>query len=229
MKTPDNITDRWSNCSRCDLCKYRSNIVLGSGDIEADIMFIGQNPGPREDKNGIVWSGVAGKYFEASLNVFGLNLETTFNDNTVACASFILDEKRDGYLKLGKPSKQQLDACRERLHETIYTVDPIIIVALGQIAHQTLTGEAGKMDEIRERPHFIKVPGVKKIVTYPMFVTYNPASLCDREGNPVDSNGNVFKPGKHKSPGTPQDKFMNDLSHIISIVDNLHVLNEVKR
>lgn len=223
------ISEPWLDCESCELARWRTNVVIGMGDDDADVVFIGKNPGYVEDETGEPWSGRAGEVFESFLMKFGWSFESVFVDNAIACAPFAPDPKREDYLTLTSPTDGQMNACRPRLHDVIYAVDPYVVVAQGTEAYKTLSGEGGKIRNLRQQVRLIKVPGVLKYVTYPLIITYNPAALINKEGQPVDEDGVTYKKGRHKKKGSLWDKFYNDLEFIYGLVERLKIQQERKR
>ena len=223
------VSQPWLECQSCELAQWRTNVVLGIGDDDADIVFIGQNPGVYEDESGQPWSGRAGDIFETFLGKFSLSFDSVFVDNAIGCAPFEPDPKRDGRLVLTKPKDEHLRACRPRIQDAIYAVDPYVVVAMGEVAFKTLTGASGKIHKLRQHVRLIKVPGIMKYVTYPLITTYNPAALINQEGKPIDEFGAAYKPGQHKRPGSLWDRFFRDLDFIYGLVETLKIQHRRKR
>ena len=72
-------------CSKCNLCKNRTNTVFGDGNKNAEIMFIGEGPGAEEDKEGIPFVGRAGKLMNMAFQGLGINREDVYICNVVKC------------------------------------------------------------------------------------------------------------------------------------------------
>ena len=73
------------NCSKCKLCKNRTNIVLGVGNKNAKLMFIGEGPGADEDIQGIPFVGKAGKLMDMAFQGLGIDREKVYIANVVKC------------------------------------------------------------------------------------------------------------------------------------------------
>lgn len=116
------------NCKRCKLCEQRMNVVFGVGNINADIMFIGEGPGEQEDIQGEPFVGPAGKLLDDMLSIIDLNRSNVYIANIVKCRP---PQNRD-------PSPEEQDACFEYLQNQINMVAPKIIVCLGRIAAKRL-------------------------------------------------------------------------------------------
>lgn len=172
------LRNKWENCSRCGLCSERDKVVMGIGNPDADIMFIAEAPGSVENKEGEPLVGESGNLFTALMESVGINREDVFLDNIVACHP---QNNRD-------PIKFEKDSCASRLHETIYIVDPLLIVTMGKVALNSLVG--GKSWSIE------KVHGE-------LFSTPDPQIRSSTEKNGAEIPGRVFPiRGENKKPYT---------------------------
>lgn len=176
----------WLKCTRCGLHKARNYVVLGVGNPNADVMFIGEGPGPDEDRIGYPFIGKSGKLLDDFLKRLGWSREEVFIDNVVSCFPH---NEIEGNAVIRKPSRDEIIKCKDRLMETIYRVDPILIIALGATALYGLTGISEAMRSAHGGMYFTKVPGFYKFVSYPVIATYHPAYLLRnptiRKGSPV--------------------------------------------
>lgn len=151
------LQHEYQRCQRCSrLCESRTQVVFGAGKVTADIMYIGGAPGETEDQEGIPFSGPAGKML---LQLFEKTWPSTDDELQEVRATDDNDEyfRRLSEFLLSRvfftnsvlcrpeddrtPSASELKACRERLHSTIYAVDPLIIIAGGKTAASTLLGK----------------------------------------------------------------------------------------
>ena len=112
------------NCTACDLCRGRTNVVFGVGNRNADIMFVGEGPGEQEDLQGEPFVGAAGKLLDDMLSIIDLDREKCYIANIVKCRP---PGNRD-------PRDEEQDACVGYLWDQIALVRPKIIVCLGRIA-----------------------------------------------------------------------------------------------
>lgn len=115
-----------ADCPRCILARTRSRTVPGSGPSTADIMFIGEAPGAREDELGFPFVGAAGKFLDDLLRGIGLSRETVYICNVVKCRP---PGNRD-------PQPDEIAACKPYLDRQIEVVDPKVIVTLGRFSMQ---------------------------------------------------------------------------------------------
>ena len=202
----------WLDCKRCELYKDRANVVLGIGNPRADLFFLGPYPGPDEDKVGLPFIGAAGEALGLELRhpKVDLTRDEIFIDNVVACWP---TREEGGKIVTGKPSLQAIKACKNRVWEAIYRVDPILIVALGDVALKALTGDATNIGSARGEIYMAKMPGFYKHVTYPVLATFNPAYIAR---NPQDRTG------------TPRRLFREDLAEAKHLVAKLRESYEDK-
>lgn len=143
-----------TECTRCPaLIDCRSRIVNGAGPDDADIIFVGEGPGAREDEQGEPFVGRSGSVLDDGLRDHGLARADVRITNCVRCRP---PENRD-------PTKEELDNCREYLEREIAQVDPDVVVTLGKVPSEHLldrevavTREAGTIanaelgDEVRD-------------------------------------------------------------------------------
>ena len=130
----DQLKQKYSTCTKCsELCKHRTQVVFGSGNKEADVLFIGEAPGANEDKQGIPFCGMSGKILNELLSSVGLSREDIFITNTVLCRP---PNNRN-------PAKDEIENCRERLDKLIEVMNPKVIVTIGNFATERIIGKTG--------------------------------------------------------------------------------------
>jgi DNA polymerase len=148
-----------AGCRRCRLCEGRQKTVFGSGNPDADLMFIGEGPGAEEDRQGLPFVGRAGELLTRIIEAIGMTRDQVYIANIVKCRP---PGNRD-------PQPDEVAACRSYLERQIALIRPRLIVALGRIAAQTLLGNDLPIG--RMRGQWFNVLGV------PVMVTYHPAAL----------------------------------------------------
>lgn len=116
------------DCRRCPLGGTRTNLVLGTGDEDADIMFVGEAPGFHEDRQGIPFVGPAGQFLDQLLASIGLKRSQVYIANTLKCRP---PDNRD-------PQPEELETCTPYLFKQIEIIKPRIICTLGNHATKTL-------------------------------------------------------------------------------------------
>lgn len=124
----DEIRKECEGCRKCSLAETRTNVVFGVGNPHADLMFIGEAPGEKEDLSGIPFVGAAGKLFDKYLVAVGIPREEIYIANMLKCRP---PKNRD-------PKPEEQDLCIEYLREQVRAVSPKLIVCLGRIAAMRL-------------------------------------------------------------------------------------------
>lgn len=114
-----------SDCQLCRLCEGRTNVVPGAGNNNAELLFIGEGPGKKEDELGVPFVGAAGKFLDELLNSIGLKRKDIFITNIVKCRP---PNNRD-------PLQDEKKTCTENyLIEQINNINPTVVVTLGRHA-----------------------------------------------------------------------------------------------
>jgi DNA polymerase len=127
-------------CRRCKLCASRSTVVFGSGNPSARIMVIGEGPGEEEDRQGKPFVGRAGQLLTRMLASVGLDRERDcYIANVVKCRP---ERNRN-------PEPDEVAACSPFLMAQIDTIQPLVILALGNFAAQTLLGTREGISKLR--------------------------------------------------------------------------------
>ena len=128
IKSLDEIRKECEGCRKCSLAETRTNIVFGVGNPHADVMFVGEAPGEKEDLSGIPFVGAAGKLFDKYLVAVGIPREEVYIANMLKCRP---PKNRD-------PKPEEQDLCIEYLREQVRAVSPKLIVCLGRISAMRL-------------------------------------------------------------------------------------------
>lgn len=153
------------DCRKCPLAETRTNFVFGTGNENADIMFIGEAPGADEDRLGEPFVGRAGQLLNRMLNEVGLQREEVYIANVLKCRP---PGNRD-------PRPEEVAQCLPYLLKQIELIKPKVLVCLGRIAAQTLLKTLSPLSRLRGQIHQFR--GI------PMVVTYHPAALLRNMGN----------------------------------------------
>ena len=122
------LEERCNNCTKCDLCKTKTNTVFGVGNKKTKLMFVGEAPGESEDMQGIPFVGAAGKLFDKYLSAVGISRDEVYIANILKCRP---PKNRD-------PQEDEQDACIGYLREQTKLINPQIIVCLGRISAKRL-------------------------------------------------------------------------------------------
>lgn len=142
------LRDAAARCHGCDLYKHATQVVFGAGRVGrgARAMFVGEQPGDREDLAGEPFVGPAGRMLDDALALAGIERAKVYVTNAVKHFKFEPRGKRRIHKK---PGSVEVAACRPWLDEEILVVRPTIIVALGATAAQALFGRTFKVTERR--------------------------------------------------------------------------------
>lgn len=116
------------DCQRCQLSKDRTQVVFGTGNPQASIMFVGEAPGFYEDRQGEPFVGAAGKLLTELLQSIGLERADIYIANVIKCRP---PNNRD-------PLPDEIDTCKPFLLQQIELIQPKLVCTLGNFATQTL-------------------------------------------------------------------------------------------
>jgi uracil-DNA glycosylase family 4 len=122
MSALSELNEEIRHCQKCELARYRNQVVPGEGVENADIMFIGEAPGRNEDQQGRPFVGPAGKFLDELLDLIDLNRKQVYIANVIKCRP---QGNRD-------PLPQEIITCRPWLERQIEIINPQIIVTLGR-------------------------------------------------------------------------------------------------
>lgn len=140
-------------CTKCELCKTRTNSVPGKGNFNSEVIFVGEAPGRNEDLHGEPFVGVAGKKLSLSLENAGISRDEVYITNTVKC--------RPPNNRV--PSVKEKETCNEYLQKEIEIIKPKIICVLGNTAFGSVLGGTeitkfrGKVGRKNDQLYFITI------------------------------------------------------------------------
>ena len=157
-------------CTRCELCKTRTNVVFGQGVEDAEVLFVGEGPGQNEDEQGLPFVGRSGQLLDKYL--FAIDLDRTKNcyiANIVKCRP---PHNRD-------PLQVEQEACIGWLRAQTKLLRPKIIVCLGRIAAMKLIREDFKIS--REHGQWTQKGGIW------FTALYHPSALLRDESKRPDA------------------------------------------
>ncbi len=159
IKSLSDFNDAIQNCMNCPLGKTRTSFVFGAGNPDADLMFVGEAPGEKEDLEGVPFVGRAGKLLDDILKAIELSREDVFIANVLKCRP---PDNRD-------PNKDEIEQCEPYLLKQIELIKPKLLVALGRISATTLLRTKDSLTAMRGQ--------VFDYHGTDMVVTYHPAAL----------------------------------------------------
>ena len=180
MYSWEELENTCQKCNKCSLCKTRTNLVFGSGNKNADIMFVGEAPGQVEDETGEPFVGPAGQLLTDMLLIMGLKREDVYITNILKCRP---PNNRD-------PFVEEQNVCIDYLRAQTALIKPKIIICLGRIAAMKIispdfkiTRDHGKIvqkgdfmltalyhpsallrDEAKRPETFVDLKNIKKII-----------------------------------------------------------------
>jgi DNA polymerase len=170
-------------CQGCSLYQDASQIVFGHGPPDAPIMLVGEQPGDREDVEGLPFVGPAGRLLARALDEAGVDATLTYQTNAVKHFKFT---RKGGSRRIHeKPSRTEVVACRPWLFAEIEVVQPRVIVCLGATAAQSLLGSAFRLTA--HRGDSLQLPAEIGVSLQPdpiVLATVHPSAILrDRSDN----------------------------------------------
>ena len=155
-----------SDCTRCPLHRGRRQTVFGVGARDASLLIVGEAPGAEEDRRGEPFVGPAGQLLTAMLKAIKLSREAVYIANVLKCRP---PNNRD-------PEAAEAEVCTAYLERQIDLIQPKLILAVGRIAGQWLTGSTAPLGKLRLGSYTYGKGAV------PLLVTYHPAYLLRSPG-----------------------------------------------
>jgi uracil-DNA glycosylase len=151
------------DCQRCKLAPKRTNIVFGSGNPNADLVFVGEAPGFDEDQQGLPFVGRAGQLLTKIIESISLKREDVYICNVLKCRP---PDNRN-------PEPDEVAACNPFLKKQLATIRPKIVCCLGTFAAQTVLQTASPISKLRGK--FFDVDGIRIIATFhPAYLLRSP-------------------------------------------------------
>ncbi len=150
-------------CTKCpQLAAARQTVVFGSGNADADLMFVGEAPGANEDKQGLPFVGQAGRLLDTLLEEIGLERGDVFIANVLKCRP---PGNRD-------PMPQEIDACQDYLFRQLELIEPRVVCTLGNFSTKLLRGDPTGITRLHGREE-VRCIGPRRVRLYPI---YHPAA-----------------------------------------------------
>lgn len=159
--TLDEIRESVIKCTKCELCKTRTNAVPGKGNPKSRVVFIGEAPGRTEDGIGEPFVGAAGKKLTDALRKNGILRESVYITNVVKC--------RPPNNRV--PTESERESCRNYLDLELDAIKPEVICVLGNTASNSVLGQG---EITKNRGKIIDKDGRKYFLTFhPAAIIYN--------------------------------------------------------
>jgi uracil-DNA glycosylase len=146
------------SCERCPLHQTRTRVVFGSGNADADLMFVGEAPGFHEDQQGLPFVGRAGQLLEELLGEVGLSRGDVFICN-------VLKSRPPGNRD---PQPDEIDACKPYLYRQVELIEPKVLCTLGNFATKLLTRSSRGITSVHGKPQEHEL-GARKVRIFPLF------------------------------------------------------------
>ncbi len=169
------LRDEVSGCDACDLSASRTKLVFGTGNPQAEVVFIGEAPGQEEDQQGEPFVGASGQLLTKILGAIGFAREDVFICNILKCRP---PNNRD-------PQPHEVQKCEPHLQRQLAILRPRVICCLGRVAAQTLLKTDLSLGKLRQKAHFYQ--GI------PVMATFHPAALLRNPGWKRDTWEDVRK------------------------------------
>jgi uracil-DNA glycosylase len=172
------VWEQARTCTRCpQLASTRTTVVFGSGNADANLMFVGEAPGANEDKQGLPFVGQAGRLLDTLLGEIGLSRGDVFVINVLKCRP---PGNRD-------PLPQEIDHCQEYLFRQLELIEPRVVCTLGNFATKLLRSDPGTgITRLHGRDE-IRVLGPRAVRLYPIYhpaaALYTPSMLETLRGD----------------------------------------------
>jgi DNA polymerase len=154
--------EQTADCTKCTLAGGRTQVVFGSGNPDAELMFVGEAPGFHEDQQGVPFVGQAGKLLERLLAGIGLTREDVYISNTLKCRP---PGNRD-------PQPDEIESCEPHLFRQIELIEPKVVATLGNFATKLLSGKPTGITRVHGVEQETTVGG-NRVLLYPL---YHPAA-----------------------------------------------------
>lgn len=145
-------------CTRCPLHESRDKVVFGSGNPDADLMFVGEAPGAEEDRTGLPFVGRSGRLLDQLLAEIGITRAEVFIANVVKCRP---PDNRD-------PARAEIEACRSYLERQVQLIEPRLVCTLGNFATKLLSGDPAGITKVHGEAKRAKL-GASQVMIFPLF------------------------------------------------------------
>ena len=158
-------------CTKCPLAETRTNVVFGSGNADAELMFVGEAPGAEEDRQGLPFVGRAGALLTELLEGIGMSRKEVWITNVLRCRP---PGNRD-------PQPVEIESCQPYTHRQVELIEPRVIATLGNFATKLLTGSRIGISRVRGTPQVREIAG-RSVFLMPLFhpaAALRTASLVD--------------------------------------------------
>jgi DNA polymerase len=175
MSRLDTLRQDVQSCTACELYKGTTQAVFGEGLVKSEVMFVGEQPGDREDREGHPFVGPAGRMLDRALEAAGIDRTLAYVTNTVKHFRY---EQRGKRRIHQRPGSEHIKACRPWLDAELEVVQPRVLVCLGAVAAQGLLGSKVKVTKDRGKP-------LESDLAPVVMVTIHPSAILRERDEPA--------------------------------------------
>lgn len=169
-------------CSRCPLGSTRINAVPGEGNVDADLMFVGEGPGFEEDRQGRPFVGRAGQLLDKMIAAMGLKREQVFIANIAKCHPMTDPLHPEKHGNDRAPNAGEIACCRKYIEKQISIICPKYVVALGGVSAKALISDAKSLGALRGKFYDLHLDSVTLPRPVKILATFHPAALLRNPG-----------------------------------------------
>lgn len=176
------LADTIKSCTRCPLGSTRLNAVPGEGNVDADVMFVGEGPGFDEDRQGRPFVGRAGQLLDKMIVAMGLTREQVFIANIAKCHPMTDPLHPEKHGNDRAPNAEEIACCRKYIEKQISIICPKYVVALGGVAAKALIADAKSLGALRGKFYDLHLDSVTLPRPVKILATFHPAALLRNPG-----------------------------------------------
>lgn len=176
------LAEKIQHCSRCPLGGTRLNAVPGEGNVNAELMFVGEGPGFDEDRQGRPFVGRAGQLLDKMIAAMGLTREQVYIANIAKCHPMVDPLHPDKHGNDRAPNAEEIACCRKYLEQQIAIICPKYIVALGGVSAKALIADAKSLGALRGQFYELHLDTVTLPKPVHILATFHPAALLRNPG-----------------------------------------------
>jgi DNA polymerase len=175
MSRLDTLREEVQRCTACELYKGATQAVFGEGLVKSEVMFVGEQPGDREDQEGHPFVGPAGRVLDRALKEAGIDRTRAYVTNAVKHFRY---EQRGKRRIHQKPGAEHIKACRPWLDAELEVIQPRVLILLGAVAAQALLGSKVRVTKDRGR-------ALESDLAPVVLVTIHPSAILRERDEPA--------------------------------------------
>jgi uracil-DNA glycosylase family protein len=175
MSRLDTLREEVQRCTACELYKGATQAVFGEGLVKSEVMFVGEQPGDREDLEGHPFVGPPGRVLDRALKEAGIDRTRAYVTNAVKHFRY---EQRGKRRIHQKPGAEHIKACRPWLDAELEVIQPRVLILLGAVAAQALLGSKVRVTKDRGR-------ALESDLAPVVLVTIHPSAILRERDEPA--------------------------------------------